>query len=111
MQIRSERQEPGQPRIERREHGRYKATWWAEIELPTGRLTCTVFDLSPGGARLRVTRAIAEDEEVTLVIPPFGRFAAQVIWSGDACIGIRFASGEEERVARIINSRLNQAPR
>ncbi len=96
---------------ERREHDRHTAFWWAEIELATGRLSCSVFDLSPGGAKLRVGRPIAAKERLTLVIPPFGQFAGEVAWSADAHIGIQFASEEHPRIEKMIASRLNEIPR
>jgi len=97
--------------VERREHDRHKALWWAEIELATGRLSCSVFDLSPGGAKLRVGRPIAEKERLTLSIPPYGQFSGEVAWSRDAQIGIQFASEEHPRVEKMIQSRLNEIPR
>jgi PilZ domain len=111
MKNRTERQETEMlRRDERREHGRHKALWWAEIEMATGRFTCSVFDLSTGGAKLRVPRSIPEKEQLMLVIPPFGQFAGEVIWSDDAQAGIQFAREEHPRVTKMISSRLNQIP-
>ncbi|HZS84626.1 MAG TPA: PilZ domain-containing protein [Stellaceae bacterium] len=100
----------GIPQPERRQHGRHKALWWGEIEMATGRFTCSVFDLSMGGAKLRVARSIPEKERLTLVIPPFGQFMGEVVWSGDAQIGIEFAREDQPRVAKMITSRLNEMP-
>ncbi|MBV9523560.1 MAG: PilZ domain-containing protein [Alphaproteobacteria bacterium] len=106
-----ERQAIALHREERREHGRHKALWWAEIEVATGRFTCSVFDLSKGGAKLRVNRSIPERERLVLAIPPFGQFAGEVIWSGEALVGIAFATSEHARVEKMITSRLNEMPR
>jgi hypothetical protein len=97
-------------RDERREHGRHKALWWAEIEMATGRFTCSVSDLSTGGAKLRVAHPIPEKEQLMLVIPPYGQFAGEVIWSDDAQAGIQFAIEEHPRISKMISSRLNQIP-
>jgi len=56
---------------------------------------CQILDLSPGGARLRLTTPVALKEELYLYIKGFGRFPAQVVRSDDTEIGVRFVVDNE----------------
>lgn len=106
-----EREIESQTREDRREHQRQKVRWWGQIDIGTDRFSCSVFDLSPGGARLRLHRGIPDKQRVKLMMPPFGQFEGEVSWTQDACIGIQFADAERHRVAKVIASRLNELPR
>lgn len=97
-------------REDRREHQRRQILWWGQIEVGTDHLACTVFDLSLSGAKLRTSRPTMVQERVRLVIPPFGGFEGEVVWSRDGRLGVRFADGEKGRVAKLIACRLNEAP-
>jgi hypothetical protein len=111
MDIQSERSEcsPREPENRRRNH-RLKVLWWGQIDIGTKRLACSVFDLSPGGARVRLPHAFSSQQPARLAMPPFGEFEGEVIWVEDGLAGIQFAETERDRVARIIASRLNEAP-
>jgi hypothetical protein len=94
----------------RRKHHRLKVLWWGQIDIGTKRLSCSVFDLSPGGARVRLAHAFSPQQPARLAMPPFGEFEGEVVWVEDGLAGIQFAEAERDRVARIIASRLNEAP-
>jgi hypothetical protein len=93
----------------RRKHHRVKVLWWGQIEIGSKRLSCSVFDLSPGGALVRLAHAFSP-QPARLAMPPFGEFAGEVVWVEDGLAGIEFAETERARVARIIASRLNESP-
>jgi hypothetical protein len=97
--------------VNRRQHHRLKVLWWGQIDIGTKRLACSVFDLSPGGARVRLAHAFSATQPARLTMPPFGQFEGEVAWVEDGLAGIQFAAAEHARVARIIASRLNELPR
>jgi hypothetical protein len=111
MDIQPQRNEstPREPE-NRRKHHRLKVLWWGQIDLGAKRLSCSVFDLSPGGARVRFAHAFSQQQPARLAMPPFGEFEGEVVWVEDGLAGIRFAEAERDRVARIIACRLNEAP-
>jgi hypothetical protein len=95
---------------ERREHPRQKVLWWGQIDIGTERYACSVSDLSPGGAKIRLPQDIPANQRVKLTMPPFGEFEGEVAWVTEAYIGIQFADTEHPRVAAVIASRLNEIP-
>src|SRR5690242_8840912 len=72
----------------RRQHHRLKVLWWGQIEIGTKRLACSVFDLSPGGARVRLPHAFAPRQPARLMMPPFGQFEGEVAWVEDGLAGM-----------------------
>ena len=74
-------------------------------------LACTVSDLSVSGVKIHISRPTAIEEPVRLALPPFGDFKGEVVWTRDDHIGIRFADEEHYRVAKMVDSHLNRAPR
>jgi len=56
---------------------------------------CQVLDLSQGGARLRLDKPIAPEEELHLHIKGFGRFRARVVRSGENEMAVRFILGND----------------
>ena len=98
---------------ERRQHGRLEILWWGEVEIQSERLGCSVFDLSAGGAKLRIKDtdpAALSGRDLVLALPPFGRFAAQVQWTASPLLGIRFAAADQPRMARVIASGIGALP-
>ena len=51
---------------------------------------CQILDLSPSGARLRLSTPLPAQKELHLYIKGFGRFPAQVVRSNDTEIALRF---------------------
>jgi len=95
----------------RRQHHRLKVLWWGQIDIGAKRLSCSVFDLSPGGARVRLAHAFSAQQPARLSMPPYGEFDGELAWVEDGLAGIQFAEAERDRVARIVASRLNELPR
>jgi hypothetical protein len=96
---------------DRRKDHRHEVRWWAQMEVGTDRFACSIFDLSHSGARLRAVQPVVAKEPVRLGIPPFGGFEGEVVWSSDGVVGIKFAAEEHHRIAKVIASRLNEAPK
>jgi hypothetical protein len=112
MSVRAGKKQVGpEAQGERREHLRQKVLWWGQIDVGTERYACSVSDLSPGGAKIRLPQDISANQRVKLTMPPFGEFEGEVCWVEDAYIGIQFADIEHPRVAKVIASRLNETPR
>lgn len=61
---------------------------------------CTIYDLSPGGARVILSEpmALAEGAEVTLVLEGFGVVPAEVRSCDGTELGLMFLHGEDEEV-------------
>lgn len=70
--------------------------------LETARATaqCVALDLSLGGARVRVQERLEPLDQVTLVLPKFGRFPAQVVWRNPPEAGLQFSDPPEEVAQR-----------
>lgn len=111
MGLEAPQQDTSQPWEDRRRHGRWRVRWWAQMEVGTDVLTCTVSDLSVSGVKIHTNRPTAVEEPVRLALPPFGDFKGEVVWTRDDHIGVRFADEEHHRVAKIVDSHLNKVPR
>jgi hypothetical protein len=75
---------------DRREERRRSVLWTARLLITGERdVRCCVFDLTRGGAKLRVERPVALGTVVKLSSPRVVR-AAHVVWSAGDCIGLRF---------------------
>jgi hypothetical protein len=67
---------------ERRSEYRQRVLKGASIVFNKGRstITCTVRELSPGGARLRIPNSIGVPDQFTLVLSDGARWEARVVW-------------------------------
>ena len=75
---------------DRREERRRSVLWTARLLISGERdVRCCVFDLTRGGAKLRVERPVALGTLVKLSSPRVVR-AGHVVWSAGDCIGLRF---------------------
>lgn len=93
--------------VERRRHERLPLMLDAEVFVGDDVIGCVVFDLSPGGAKVRLTRngIPAEDappEDLVLHIPPFGGFEGEISWRDDEYIGIQFFDAHKTMVKLIV---------
>lgn len=81
------------PSSEQRRHVRQSGLWSAHLESTSGRrLHCLLFDVSSGGARLRVDEPVAVGEILTLVSRRFGTRGARIVWTGPRQAGLCFLS-------------------
>ena len=78
---------------EQRRHKRHGGLWSAQLETTSGRrLDCILFDISSGGAKLRLDEPLALGEVMTLVSERFGKRSARVAWTAPRCAGLTFLS-------------------
>ena len=75
---------------ERRSYERKNVQWSARRVLPEGALPCSVYDLSLGGARVRLVAQLQKGQKVRLDIEKLASLSAEVVWLGIGMIGIRF---------------------
>jgi PilZ domain-containing protein len=81
------------PAAEQRRHGRRNGLWSAQLETTSGqRLDCIVFDISPGGAKLRLDEPVATGDVMTLISERFGKRGARVAWTAPRRAGLTFLS-------------------
>ena len=86
---------------ERRRHDRRSLLWTATIEVRGKRFEGTIVDLSPGGARLRFDTAVAQGDELNLVLKELDGLGGRVVWQREGEAGIQFMLAPEEITARV----------
>jgi PilZ domain len=83
----------GRPAAEQRRHERRNGLWSAQLDTTSGRrLDCILFDISSGGARLRLDEPIAVGDVMTLISERFGKRSARVAWAAPRRAGLTFLS-------------------
>ena len=107
--------EENAPVWERRREQREPIQHEAHLETNGKSFTCTVIDLSLGGARLKVGAPLADQQEVRLVVEHSISFQGQVVWQSEAdgirVIGIRFSQLTEpgkQKLKHILLEHLNE---
>lgn len=88
---------------ERRGGDRERVVLQARVENDGKVADCAVRNLSPGGAKLSMTHPPASGTEVTLDLPPFGKFKGVIAWSGKKEVGLRFRE-DPDAVAEVLMS-------
>ncbi len=86
---------------ERRVHERKNVHWSARLVLPEGAYGCTVYDLSFGGARVRLVAELKKFQRVRLDFDMLAPLNADVVWLGIGMVGIRFTD-DTAYIARIL---------
>ncbi len=92
---------------ERRQYSRTHLIWTGSLAFGDRSVDCVIMNASANGAKIRVAEALPFPEIVTLRIPRLGGFRAEVVWSRDNKLGVRFLE-EPERVAELIEHVLPQ---
>lgn len=80
---------------DRRIDERLDVIWPARIEAKSGELECGVADVSTAGAMVVGEINLDIDEEVLLVIPGIGEFAAEVAWAEPGRYGLKIMIGPD----------------
>lgn len=80
---------------ERRESERFPIMMRASIMVGDDNLEATIFDVSGGGAKVRLDGTDIPAPEnmasnVVLSIPAYGEFPADVVWRDEEYLGLRF---------------------
>ncbi len=87
---------PNQKTEERRDFERFPIMMRASVAVGgSGDLEATIFDVSAGGAKVRLDGPDIPPAEgmalnVILNIPAYGKFPADVVWRDDEYLGLRF---------------------
>jgi len=72
----------------RRKQARKDVFWVGQITTPGGIHECRVLNLSPGGAKVKLSTFVWANQTVTLTLDSVGKFTGVVAWRRDGCIGI-----------------------
>ncbi len=80
---------------EKRQFERYPLMLEAEVSHADQIIDCVIFDVSAGGAKVRLKGAVIDAQKspikrVLLHIPPFGGFEGDIVWTDDEYMGIKF---------------------
>lgn len=99
---------------DRRAHRRRRVLWGASLRCAddTLSLSVTVADISAGGAKLLFSRMpdaeeapvvarIEPGQEIVLILPEFGEFPGEIVWSEVGRLGLRFALDPQRVAARL----------
>jgi hypothetical protein len=88
---------------DRREFERRDVQWPARLVLPEGALSCLVYDLSLGGARVKLVAQLQKHQRVRLDLDKFPPLNADVVWLGIGMVGVRFTD-DSAYIARTLGS-------
>ncbi|HZL59385.1 MAG TPA: PilZ domain-containing protein [Stellaceae bacterium] len=88
--LRQEAERLEQDNGDRRSHERRNVQWPARLVVPEGPLSCVVYDLSFGGARVRLVATLYKHQRVRLDLDKIAPLNADVVWLGIGMVGIRF---------------------
>lgn len=99
---------------DRRAHRRRRVLWGASLRCAddTVNLSVTVADISAGGAKLLfsqmpdieeapVVTRIEPGQRIVLILPEFGEFPGEIVWSEVGRLGLRFALDPATVAARL----------
>ncbi|WCL54524.1 PilZ domain-containing protein [Gimibacter soli] len=87
----------------RRNFSRRHVLWPAKLEVGKHVFSCQIWNVSLGGARLRIDVPLKEGSEVVLDIPSRGRIPSVVSWSNEQGLGLSFQVGPD-RVREMFHS-------
>jgi hypothetical protein len=73
-----------------RRHRRKPVIWAASLEASNGVFDCIIFDLSSGGARMKVSGTIPLNEPAVLSLGRFGTFPCTIVRSSVGEAGVQF---------------------
>jgi len=91
--------------LERRRALRKRVLWSAQVEAEQRRIGCAVLDVSLGGARVRLDEGALPRGPLAIALSRFGTFQAEVVWTRDRVLGLRFLESVE-RIADTIGRQL-----
>jgi hypothetical protein len=88
--------ETGGAGVQRRQHRRKRVMWAAKLEFDARTFDCIAFDVSLGGAKLRVKTAVPLKLAGRLNLDRFGSLRAFVVWQRGDAVGLRFREPPEK---------------
>ncbi len=78
-----------------RQHERKSVLADAKLFLESGQATCTVQDISMGGAKIETTCDLEAKQNVDLHFDNFGDFSALVAWRRNNLSGLKFTGNQD----------------
>jgi hypothetical protein len=91
---------------ENRDFRRRSVLWPGKILIGSHEISCQIWNLSLGGARVRIDLPIQEGTAVKLFVKGRGELPATVIWSREGSLGLEFRT-EAGVVRRMFKDRLH----
>ena len=85
---------------EHRKEPRRAVLWSGHLEFGEYVFDCQIWNVSLGGAKIRVGLPLLEGSGVVLALERFGTFAGTVVWQTDGNLGLRF-DGDPEAVREV----------
>lgn len=92
---------PATAGAEQRKYLRRKVIWSARVLSAIGDRQCTVFNISRGGAQIKLDATLDPCSSVELTIPGVGKLPGWVAWSNYDRAGIQFADLTESQAAML----------
>ncbi|WP_417449055.1 PilZ domain-containing protein [Kordiimonas sp.] len=89
-----------------RRHRRRSVLWPARLTVGKTTVSCQIWNLSLGGARLRVDLPLKEGSEITISVSDRGGIPARVAWTQGDSLGVSF-DVEEDFVRKMFADRLH----
>jgi hypothetical protein len=86
---------------EQRRHIHKKVIWSGRVASTIGERQCTIFNISRGGAMIRLDATLDRCSNVELTIPAVGKLPGWVVWSSYDRAGIQFADLTESQAASL----------
>ena len=80
---------------EKRQDQRLPVIWAAEIVVNEERFSCRIEDISLAGARIVTDAHLETGDELLILIPELGEFAAEVRFSNDDFAGLAMLCGPD----------------
>ena len=75
---------------DQRLHRRRSVLWMATLVMGRHEFPCQIWNMSLGGARIRIDVPLQSGTEVYLSIPTRGDIPATVVWVEDQTMGLKF---------------------
>lgn len=82
-----------------RAHNRRPILWSGTLTYNDHAMDCQLWNLSPGGARVRAGVSLPNGSKIALFIPKIGDLEAVVAWQEDNELGVKFTTPEDEIIA------------
>ena len=75
---------------DRRSYTRSPVLWTGSLISADRTVDCVIMNASANGAKVRMSEAIPLSSPITLEIPRLGAFKAEIVWTKENKIGVRF---------------------
>ncbi len=92
--------------MDHRRHRRRSVLWPAKLTVGKHTVSCQIWNLSLGGARVRVDLPLKEGSEIVLSVSDRGDIPARVAWARDSSLGIAF-DVPEDHIRKMFADRLH----